>query len=118
MLQVEDQAYSRIYRIGQERDVAVKRFMIEDTVDTQLLQKMQERKNLEIDKAIGDKAQKSNLSVRELMRLFGPIKYDDDGNALVDDDGEEAEEFIFVEDQHYAADAEDPAAQIIPPRPF
>ena len=115
---VEDQGWSRSYRIGQERDVEVRRFMINDTVDTQLLLKMQERKNLEIDKAIGDKAQKSNLSVHELMRLFGPVIVDEEtGLPLVEDQGELNEEFVFVEDQHYGADAEEPE-QLIPAHPF
>lgn len=91
--------------------------MINDTVDTQLLMKLQERKNQEIDKAIGEKSQKSSLSVQELMRLFGPIVVDEETGLPLVAAEDADDEFIFIQDQHYLADAEAPE-QTIPPPPF
>ena len=89
--------------------MTVRRFMINDTVDTQLLLKMQERKDAEIEKAIDNKKE-SDLSVPELMRLFGPIKADQEtGRPLIDSDSTSYEEFILVQDER---------DENIPPRPF
>lgn len=50
---VENQAFARVYRIGQLINVSVVRFVVNNTVDDQL-QALQQSKSIEIDKAIGE----------------------------------------------------------------
>ena len=122
---VENQAFARVYRIGQVADVSVVRFVVNNTVDNQL-QALQEHKTMEIDKAMGDRsrpgryvmsikpsathsiADDDRLSIPELMRLFGPVDKDDQGN-----------EFILVDDEAELDEVSDKdMAEMVPPRPF
>lgn len=113
---VEDQAWSRVYRIGQESDVEIRRICVRDTIDTELLLRMQERKTEEINRTIDDNALPEKLSVDELIKLFGSGTLTEDGLPMVDDDGDAP--FIFVKDAvvHDDSDAELP--DTAPPPPF
>jgi SNF2 family DNA or RNA helicase len=91
---VEHQAFCRCYRIGQTRDVEITRFVVKGTIDDDILA-MQERKTAEIDTALEKRNNARNLSVRDLVQLFGPMQVDEDGNLIGDPDDDP---FIFVED--------------------
>ncbi|KDR76486.1 hypothetical protein GALMADRAFT_246858 [Galerina marginata CBS 339.88] len=69
---VESQAFDRVHRVGQVRNVLVQRVVIADTVEDRIL-KMQERKQLLADGSLGEgTGQKiGKLSVKELANLFG-----------------------------------------------
>ena len=83
---VEMQAFGRVFRIGQEKETFITRFVIKNTVDEKL-QALQQKKKDTIDAAIGDDGQRlAKLSLQELLRLFGPVEDDD------------AKEFLFVDD--------------------
>jgi len=52
---------------------------------------MKERKQVEIDEAMSD-SRKRDLSVKDLMKLFGPVEEDEEGHPFIFaevDDGEE-----------------------------
>ena len=87
---VEQQAFCRVYRIGQTQETYVTRIVVRETVDDRLL-RMQEEKTRIIGEAMGEEGKRmGKLSVKELMRLFGTLSDDND-----DEDGPE---FIIVED--------------------
>ncbi|KAI9705595.1 MAG: hypothetical protein M1836_006351 [Candelina mexicana] len=84
---VEQQAFCRVFRIGQEKQTVVTRFVVKNSVD-EAMQEMQLRKAREISRAMGDDGSKpGKLTVKELMRLFGPVT----------DPDEQGREFIWVD---------------------
>lgn len=65
----EDQATDRIHRFGQTKDVFVKRFLIENSIEGQIL-KIQERKKKVIGGALG-KGDKSKQDMEsDLRQIF------------------------------------------------
>ncbi|KAL8706272.1 MAG: hypothetical protein Q9201_000648 [Fulgogasparrea decipioides] len=87
---VEQQgAFCRVFRIGQESETFITRFVVQNTVDEKLLQ-MQAAKEEAIRKAIDDNKMLEALSVQELMGLFGDVQLDENERPfiVVDDDGE------------------------------
>ncbi|KZP29288.1 hypothetical protein FIBSPDRAFT_917412 [Athelia psychrophila] len=69
---VEAQAFDRVHRLGQQRNVFVERLVIADTAEDRVLV-MQERKKAIADGSLGEGTGKKlgRLSVRELANLFG-----------------------------------------------
>lgn len=68
----ESQAYDRVHRLGQEKDVFVKRLVVKNTIEERML-RLQEVKTDLADAALGEgtgtKLQK--MSVKEIKTLFG-----------------------------------------------
>ncbi|MCJ1383851.1 hypothetical protein MMC17_006965 [Xylographa soralifera] len=86
---VEQQAFCRVFRIGQTEETHITRFVVKNTVDEKL-QNMQIDKQAKIDSAMGDDGTRlAKLSLSELLRLFGPVQED-----------ETHKEFIIVDDEH------------------
>ena len=96
---VETQAWCRVFRIGQKRDVEIARFVVKDSVDTDILQ-MQKRKTKEVDSAMEEQYRPARLTTKELMRLFGPIMNGDEEGQFNGED----EPFTFVEDPYEKQD--------------
>ncbi|KAL1633803.1 hypothetical protein SLS56_002682 [Neofusicoccum ribis] len=97
---IEQQAFCRVFRIGQTEETSMTRFVVEGTIDESMIS-MQDRKKKEIDQVMGDSGtQRENLSVQEMMRLFGPVSEDGEGRP-----------FIMVEEKEtlprFNADSED-----------
>ena len=69
------QAFCRVFRIGQESETFATRFLINDSVDDKLEQ-MQKHKRQIIGAAMDDRTVTKKLSVQEVMRLFGEVKFD------------------------------------------
>ena len=116
---VEDQAWSRIFRIGQGKDVEVKRFMVKDSIDTQLMMKMQERKTKEISRVIGDGRPDKNMTVQDLMKLFGPVQYDPaTGAPQVSEQEDATDQFVFAEDQYIQDDSDAEVPTFAAARPW
>ncbi|KPI36069.1 DNA repair protein RAD5 [Cyphellophora attinorum] len=84
---METQAFCRVFRIGQTKDVEVVRLAVKNTIDMDILQ-MQKRKTLEIDSAMEKKNRVGKLTTEELLRLFAPIEDTNDG----DEDCEEEQQ--------------------------
>ncbi|KAK3610427.1 hypothetical protein CHS0354_016603 [Potamilus streckersoni] len=68
---LEEQASDRIYRMGQEKDVFIHRFLCKDTIEEKI-QELQCRK-LELAKNVlaGHKAMNTKLTLEDLRLLFG-----------------------------------------------
>lgn len=77
---------------------------MEDTVDDRLLE-MQEEKKEVISKAMDDRSVMANLTLPELLKLFGPVAYD-----------ENSKPFILVDELEYRG-SKQPAAAAAPPPP-
>ncbi|MCJ1469878.1 hypothetical protein MMC07_008522 [Pseudocyphellaria aurata] len=86
---VEQQAFCRVLRYGQESETFITRIVVKNTVDEKL-QAIQEAKTKVIDGAIDDERTLERLSLTDLMRLFGTVEMDEDHRPfiLVDDEDE------------------------------
>jgi hypothetical protein len=124
-----------VFRIGQTRDVELRRFVVKDSVDTDILKMYvspsitilwasgtdrnrlcrQERKNSEIGAANERRCTKP--TTQEMLRLFGPLATGEDGEIIAE--GED-EPFIFVQDpfEQHDSDSDAELPQTIPARPF
>ncbi|KZM25989.1 uncharacterized protein EKO05_0009128 [Ascochyta rabiei] len=79
----EQQAFCRVFRIGQRDETFMSRLCVEDTVDERLVE-MQKNKKKEIDGVMEDRGKKTkNLDIADLMRLFGNIDEADDGRPFI-----------------------------------
>ncbi|KAF2682087.1 hypothetical protein K458DRAFT_370647 [Lentithecium fluviatile CBS 122367] len=79
----EQQAFCRVFRFGQRETTFLTKFCVRNTVDERLIQ-MQEKKQKEIDEVMEDKNKTAtNMSVRDLMRLFGNIQEDSNGTPFI-----------------------------------
>ena len=85
---VEQQAFGRIFRIGQKKDTYMTRIVIKNSVDMRLLS-MQVHKLTNVEKAIKEDDEKGGagrrgkaLGLRELANLFGFLRTDSDGEIL------------------------------------
>lgn len=86
---VEQQAFGRIFRIGQKKDTYMTRIVVKNTVDMRLLT-MQLHKLTNLEKAIkeDDEANEGRgragkaLGLRELANLFGFLRTDSDGEIV------------------------------------
>ncbi|XP_055971258.1 transcription termination factor 2 [Sorex fumeus] len=68
---LEDQACDRIYRVGQEKDVVIHRFVCEGTVEEKILQLQEKKKNLARQVLSGSKESRIKLTLADLRVLFG-----------------------------------------------
>ncbi|KAL8951909.1 MAG: hypothetical protein Q9222_002154 [Ikaeria aurantiellina] len=86
---VEQQAFCRVFRIGQESETFITRFVAKNTVDQKLLE-MQKKKEENVKHAIDDEKMLEALTIRELMGLFGDVQLDENDKPfiVVDDKGE------------------------------
>ncbi|KAF9652417.1 hypothetical protein BDM02DRAFT_3109440 [Thelephora ganbajun] len=77
---IDDQAFDRVHRLGQDREVFVKRLVIANTVEDRILH-MQETKKYLADGSLGEGSGKKmgRMSVKQLANLFG---LDHHGNLL------------------------------------
>ncbi|KAL8848420.1 MAG: hypothetical protein Q9221_006555 [Calogaya cf. arnoldii] len=86
---VEQQAFCRVFRIGQDSETFITRFVARNTVDDRL-QQMQEAKAKAVGRAIDDETMLKALSLQELLGLFGQVDGSDVDHPfiVVDDEGE------------------------------
>ncbi|KAJ8060331.1 hypothetical protein OCU04_010665 [Sclerotinia nivalis] len=85
---VEQQAFGRIFRIGQNKETWMTRLVVRNSVDMRLLG-MQDWKLRACEKAIDNNGQSGasgsgggTLNLSQLARLFGFLKTDEDDNLL------------------------------------
>ena len=91
---IEQQAFCRVFRIGQDADTFIIRFVVENSADGKLMD-MQLRKNALITRAIDDRSVMSKLSTEDVLRLFGEIKLDKDRRPFVHLDDDEKLDSLF-----------------------
>jgi hypothetical protein len=80
----EQQAFCRVFRFGQTETTCLTRFCVKNSVDERLIQ-MQERKEKEIDRVMKEDAgaKAGKMGIRDLMRLFGNIRDDEEGRPFI-----------------------------------
>ncbi|CAJ1362719.1 unnamed protein product [Effrenium voratum] len=72
---VEEQAIQRVHRIGQKQEVYIYKFVVEDTIDLDLLELHKAKERLLEDALSGGRHQEtSKLTVDDLKRLFNPCR--------------------------------------------
>jgi hypothetical protein len=102
---MENQAFGRAHRIGQEKETYFVKIVVKDSIDEALLQ-MQQGKETMIAKALQeDASQKTAPTLEELMRLFG---VDADGGAAAGGGDEEStgEVIVLSDDNHDAGEGQ------------
>lgn len=90
---VEQQAFCRVYRIGQEKETQMTRLLVRNSIDEAVMA-LQESKQISIDAAMDESKRKEKIPLPELMRLFGRVSKDENGRPFVfaagdDDEGDE-----------------------------
>ncbi|KAI6708159.1 hypothetical protein JHW43_009312 [Diplocarpon mali] len=80
---VEQQAFGRIFRIGQKKETFMTRIVVKNSVDMRMLT-MQLHKLQNVEKAMrdGETKVKPSLSIAQLANLFGFLKTDADGEIM------------------------------------
>ncbi|XP_045673079.1 transcription termination factor 2 isoform X1 [Phyllostomus hastatus] len=68
---LEDQACDRIYRVGQQKDVVIHKFVCEGTVEEKILQLQETKKNLAKQVLSGSGESVTKLTLADLKVLFG-----------------------------------------------
>uniref|UniRef100_A0A8C2VUB8 Transcription termination factor 2 n=2 Tax=Chinchilla lanigera TaxID=34839 RepID=A0A8C2VUB8_CHILA len=68
---LEDQACDRIYRVGQQKDVVIHRFICEGTVEEKILQLQEKKKDLAKQVLSGSGESFTKLTLADLKVLFG-----------------------------------------------
>ncbi|CAG8974622.1 hypothetical protein HYALB_00009799 [Hymenoscyphus albidus] len=91
---VEQQAFGRIFRIGQEKETHMTRIVVKNSVDMRMLSR-QDQKLKDLRAVVDDDlsvVKRKELSMQELSSLFGFLRTDEDGELLgVDPDYLEGE---------------------------
>ncbi|PYH77327.1 hypothetical protein BO82DRAFT_423791 [Aspergillus uvarum CBS 121591] len=75
---VQDQAFCRVWRIGQTQEVEYKKIIVSETIDDYLL-RLQSEKLASIDQTIGDEKLKSRDTMEELLNMFADVEVDPNG---------------------------------------
>ncbi|KAF8470373.1 SNF2 family N-terminal domain-containing protein [Gautieria morchelliformis] len=74
---LEEQAFGRVHRYGQERDVMIYKLTVEQTIEERILA-LQDKKRLLANAALsGDKFKNNKLGLDDIMALFRPGGKDD-----------------------------------------
>ncbi|KAF8960935.1 SNF2 family N-terminal domain-containing protein [Flammula alnicola] len=75
---LEDQAFDRAHRFGQERDVNIFKLKIDGTVEDRILLLQEKKRALAAAALSGDKIKNMRLGMDDLLALFRPGGRDDD----------------------------------------
>lgn len=102
---VEQQAFCRVFRIGQTDETRLTRLCIKNSIDSAMFA-VKERKTAEIDKVM-DQPDKGPRSTADLLRLFGPVGEDEDGRPGFifpepneNDEEDETERFYEIQERN------------------
>jgi SNF2 family DNA or RNA helicase len=79
---VQQQAFCRLFRIGQERDVEIVKLVANNTIDDYMMD-LQKWKLKEIEGAIGDATLPSAGIEGQLIRHFGTLEHLPDGTVML-----------------------------------
>lgn len=91
---MEQQAFCRVFRIGQESETFITRFIVNKSADDKLMD-MQLKKNALIGRAIDDKSVLSKLTTHDILRLFGEVKFDQNKRPFIHLDDDEKLDSLF-----------------------
>lgn len=79
---VQQQAFCRLFRIGQERKVEIVKIVVEDTIDVYMMD-LQQEKIKNIEEAIGDEVLAGRNTTEELMKIFGEVEHVEGGRIVI-----------------------------------
>lgn len=91
---IEQQAFCRVFRIGQESETFITRFIVNNSADDKLTN-MQLMKNALIGQAMDDKSALSRLTTNDILRLFGEVKFDKNRRPFIHLDDDEKLDSLF-----------------------
>lgn len=95
---MEQQAFGRVFRMGQTKETYLHRIMVKNSIDGRML-KLQERKLKEINAALKDyDPAKQRLSESDVAGLFGRITRKANGQLVVERDYEDEEDTAYEGD--------------------
>ncbi|KAJ6144959.1 SNF2 family N-terminal domain-containing protein [Penicillium chermesinum] len=100
---IEDQAQSRLIRIGQKRTVETVRVVTKGSLDDRMLE-IQERKTREIDQYMGSSATTERSLVKELLEIFGDVR-DDGKNFIIIETKSDNKDMTSAEEREKAGEA-------------
>lgn len=75
---IEQQAFCRVFRIGQDRETSMVNLAIEGSIDDRLFE-LKALKKLEIDKVMKDHKKRHNVDLRTVLGVFGEVAEDENG---------------------------------------
>ena len=97
---VEQQAFCRVFRIGQKSETFITRFIVDNSADGKLMD-MQLKKNALLSRAMDDRSVMSKLDINDVLRLFGEVKLDKNKKPFVYLDEDEKLDSLFEKkDKH------------------
>ncbi|PKY03745.1 hypothetical protein P168DRAFT_270237 [Aspergillus campestris IBT 28561] len=79
---MQDQAFCRVWRIGQTKSVQCVKMIVEDSIDEYIL-KIQARKAAEISNTMGLDVLKDRDTVRSLLEMFGATVEENENGAFI-----------------------------------
>ncbi|KAI9928382.1 hypothetical protein MW887_002421 [Aspergillus wentii] len=79
---IQEQAFSRIYRIGQQREVEFVKIVIRNSVDDRIM-KLQRQKTKEINGTIGEGVLEGRETIMELIKMFGTVQEHAGGGFII-----------------------------------
>ena len=91
---IEQQAFCRVFRIGQESETFITRFVVNKSADSKLTE-MQLKKDALIGQAMDDKSVMAKLTINEILRLFGELAFDKDRRPFIRLDDDEKLDRLF-----------------------
>ena len=90
----EQQAFCRVFRIGQDSETFFTRFVVSKSADERLMD-MQLKKTALIGRAMEDKTVMSKLTVPEILRLFGEVRFDENSVPFIHLEDDEKLDSLF-----------------------
>lgn len=93
---IEQQAFGRIFRIGQQQQTALLRIFANDTIDRRLYE-MQAAKNEKINAVMAPGVQKERekLNINDLLKLFGNVEEQESGDIFIIPDDQPKRSAVF-----------------------
>ncbi|KAI0598276.1 P-loop containing nucleoside triphosphate hydrolase protein [Biscogniauxia sp. FL1348] len=88
---VEEQAFGRVFRLGQEKETHLMRILMKDSIETKV-DEFQKKKAQDIAHTLQDStSSETNLSLEQVARLLGRPTHDTNGKLIVESDDEDDE---------------------------
>lgn len=88
---VEQQAFARVYRIGQTKETSLLSLIIKDTIDERMLA-VKKNKQIDIDSVMDENQARKQLGISGMMELFGKVRINADGVREIVSDREDGDE--------------------------
>ncbi|KAF7158292.1 hypothetical protein CNMCM5623_003061 [Aspergillus felis] len=80
---MQQQAFCRLYRIGQEKVVEIVKIIVQNTIDDYILQ-LQTKKSANINSTIGEEALQKRDTIIDLLEMFAEIEMQENGGIRVE----------------------------------